>query len=147
MKTLRNLLCGLSFCCLSLVGCGGTPGPELGEVTGKVLLDGEPVVGATLTFIPEGPNGSPSYGKTDANGVYTLNFTNVKSGAMIGRHEVSVESGKQLSKADIEDLKAAGETVPEVSSVKVPKKYKGKGALTAEVKAGKNTVDFALDSK
>lgn len=123
-------------------GCS-SDGPELTDVTGKITLDGQPVAGCQVTFVPDG-GGSPSYAQTDAKGEYRLMFTRNKYGAMLGRHNVSLETRK-LSAAEKEELRAAGEEVP-ADSVSIPKKYREDGALTAEVKSGKNKIDFELTS-
>ncbi len=131
--------------CLALcafVGCG-SDGPELAEVTGTVTVDGKPVPNAVLTFIPSA--GTTSYGKTDAQGKYKLMFTDSKSGAMLGTHNVEIEV-KRYSKDEVNEMKAAG---MDASSefVPIPGEYKKPGALTAEIKRGSNTVDFTMTSK
>jgi hypothetical protein len=134
-------LLGLSLCVFS-AGCD-SGGPQLGTVTGKITLDDKPMFGVVVTFVPEG--GSASYGVTDKNGVYTLMFTDTKAGAMVGSHKVTLESPR-LSREEIAEMKAEGqEAPPEISAV--PRKYSGDAALTAEVKKGKNTIDFPLTSK
>ena len=72
-------------------GCGGHGGPPLGTVTGKVTLDGEPVPGLSVTFIPE-EGGSPSYGGTDDNGEYRLYFNQKRAGAELGSHKVIIQN-------------------------------------------------------
>ena len=126
-----------------LAGCGSS-GPELTDVTGKITLDGQPVVACNVTFVPTG-GGSPSYGKTDSKGEYRLMYTRDKYGAMLGQHSVTLETQK-LSKSEKEELRSAGEDVPS-DSVTIPKKYREDGALTAEVKSGKNKIDFDLKSE
>lgn len=127
------------FALLGFVGCG-SDGPDLAEVTGTVTIDGKPVHGAMLTFVPEAAGGSPSYGVTDAEGNYSLMFTQDKNGAMLGKHNVEIET-RRLTKDDMAEGVAPPEFVP------VPKKYKQTGALTAEVKDEDNDIDFALESK
>lgn len=73
------------------VGCGGTTGPELAEVYGKVSLDGQPLAKVSLQFIPDGESGSPSYGVTNAEGEYELLFSAERSGAMVGRYQVEIQ--------------------------------------------------------
>lgn len=123
-------------------GCGDG-GPSLALVEGTVTVDDRPLPLATLTFVPE--NGSPSYGQTDQAGKYTLMFTDTKYGAMLGKHTVSIE-GSKFTKGEIEEMKAQGTAVPS-TDVSLPKDYKKAGALTAEIKAGRNRVDFPLKSK
>ncbi len=126
----------------SLPGCS-SDGPQVVDVSGTVTLDGKPVPAAVLTFIPQVPDGSPSYGRTDADGKYTLAFTRSKSGAMLGQHVVEIETQK-LSADEVADLKAEGQEPP--AYVAIPKKYRAKGGLTAEVKSGGNQLDFKLTS-
>ncbi len=128
-----------SFAVCVLVGCG-SDGPELAEVTGTVTVDSKPVGNAIITFIPTG--GTTSYGKTDSQGVYKLMFTDTKSGAMLGTHKVEIEV-KRYSKDEITEMKAGGLDVS-TEYVQIPKKYKEPGALKAEVKRGRNTIDFTM---
>ena len=126
----------------TMTGCGPS-GPELAEVSGTVSVDGQPVPNALLTFIPVG--GTTSYGKTNSQGVYKLMFTDTKSGAMLGTHNVEIEV-KRFSKDEAAEMKAAGMDVGS-EFIQIPKKYKAPGALTAEVKRGRNTIDFAMTTK
>jgi hypothetical protein len=126
-----------------LPGCS-SDGPDLAGVSGTVTLDGKPVPAAVLTFIPENPEGSPSYGATDAQGQYTLAFTRSKQGAMLGKHRVEIETRK-ISANEAADMKADGREVPEY--VAIPKKYGARGELRAEVTSGSNKIDFELTSK
>ncbi len=94
---LNNLLQPLVRCCLlavviTLLGCGGGDRPELGVVTGTVTLNGEPLKNVEISFIPE--TGRPSYGKTDIEGHYDLDYIRDIKGAKIGKHTVHVYSGK-----------------------------------------------------
>ena len=125
---------------LTSIGCGND-GPELAEVTGVVTVDGQPVAGAVLTFVPTA-GGSPSYGGTDNTGNYRLMFTDSKYGAMLGEHEVEIATNKP-SAAEIAEMKAAGQSVNE-NFVAIPKQYRKKGALTAKVERKRNKVDFTL---
>lgn len=125
---------------VSASGCGND-GPELAEVTGVVTVDGKPVPSAILTFVPTA-GGSPSYGGTDNDGKYRLMFTDTKYGAMIGDHEVEIQTNK-LSASEISEMKAEGQTVNE-NFVAIPKQYRKKGALTAKVERKKNVIDFTL---
>ena len=124
-----------------LSGCG-PGGPELADVEGKVTVDGKPVPNAQVTFIPSAPGGSPSYGKSDAEGHYSLMFTRDKSGAMLGTHEVRVEVRK-MSKDDMAEARANGEEVAE-GFVAIPKPAKDAPPLTREVKEGDNVIDLEL---
>jgi len=75
--SLRPLLfvTGLISACF-VVGCGGGDGgpvEALVPVGGKLLVDGEPLDGVLMTFIPVGSkNSRGGSGTTDASGVFTI---------------------------------------------------------------------------
>lgn len=72
-------------------------------------------------------------GMTNASGQYELHYTNNVKGAAVGSHIVRIES--------LDD--AEGQSTPVV----VPSRYNVDSTLTAEVKAGENTINFDLTSK
>lgn len=75
---------------LILVGCGGgSDRPSLAPASGIVTLNGEPVEGASLTFIPVA-GGRPGSAITDAQGRYTIKTYQDAPGAIIGEHKVAV---------------------------------------------------------
>jgi hypothetical protein len=133
----RASLASLLIACL---GCGGETGPELSEVSGLVTLDGQPLPKVSLQFTPETPGGSPSYGVTDSEGSYELQFSAERSGAMIGKHRVEILPVEP-------ETDDSGKPVEGSIIVKIPARYSQAGSLTADVQAGSNTIDFALDSK
>jgi hypothetical protein len=51
------------------IGCGQS-GPATSAVSGKVVLSGKPVEGATVTFVPE--KGAPAMATTDASGEFRI---------------------------------------------------------------------------
>lgn len=117
---------------LVLSGCGSSSGetlPELGLVTGKITLDGQPLPEAMVTFQPSS-GGAMSSGATDESGIYEIFFNTETPGAVIGTHKISI------SKPD-------GEAGPDL----VPMKYNFQTTLTADVAAGENVHDFKLTSK
>ena len=76
--------------CAYVTGCAPS-GPETADVTGTVLLDGEPVPHASVTFYPTA--GRPSYGTADENGVYQLIYARDQPGAVVGEHSVKLSVG------------------------------------------------------
>jgi len=117
--------------CLSLVlapGCGQS-GPRLAPVEGTVTLNGKPVVGALVTFQPDGPLASPSYGETDEDGHYFLKFSPQREGAMIGMHTVSITTENENTKQ------------PE----RLPPEYNQRSQLKKEVKDQENVIDFPIE--
>jgi len=128
----------LAIAAVGLTGCGNNSGPALGQVTGTVTMDGEPLPGAMVSFYPEA-GGRSSHGVTDDSGEFLLRFTGMKDGALVDTHKVKIETGVQLSES---------ETKPNRKKVKqLPARYNSETELTAKVEGGSNTFDFDLQSK
>lgn len=126
---------------LWISGCGGSQAgmPPLGQVNGRITLDDQPLDGAEVIFQPA--DGRPSVGKSDSSGHYKMAYTMDVNGAMVGAHKVTITSARTASGGE------GGQ--PLVASRKeiLPVKYHTKSELTADVKKGSNTIDFALKSK
>jgi len=79
---------------LVLAGCGSSP--NVVSVSGTVLLDGEPLVGASVNTQPISTTtnpepGSGSFGKTNAEGHYSLELVDPPlAGAVLGEHRVTI---------------------------------------------------------
>jgi hypothetical protein len=109
---------------LAGAGCGGL---GFAEVRGTVLVDGKPLQGAFVTFVPEGPDVVRGVGSTNAEGRYRVIRPGSKVGAMIGKNRVSVTGGD------------AGQTLPP--------QYNTESTLTYEVKRGANVFDIDIKMK
>lgn len=114
--------------CLMLViavaGCGKS-GPEVAPVSGHVKVDGQAMENVDVVFQPES-SGSPSYGRTDKDGHYTLGYNRNVQGALVGPHSVGISIS------------------PEV--VRKAPRIKNEG-LRREVKSGSNEFDFDVTSE
>jgi hypothetical protein len=84
-------VCGLIVVCLlPLLGCSGSDRPELAKASGKVTLNGEPVSGASVMYVPA-TGGRAASGVTDENGVYRMSsYDDPELGVAVGEHRVSV---------------------------------------------------------
>lgn len=83
----RRALLATVFAGVTLVATGCSSG--LVSTKGVVKLDGNPVEGATVTFVAE--SGNDTYvGTTDAKGEFSLYSTDRKSGAKEGTYKVIV---------------------------------------------------------
>ena len=83
--SLQSMFAGAvaGICVLGLAGCGGPV-----EVQGKVTMNGQPLSGATVVFVPEG--GGPEAGaQTDEEGSFRLNGTR-GDGTLAGEYRVIV---------------------------------------------------------
>ncbi|MGQ0633683.1 MAG: carboxypeptidase regulatory-like domain-containing protein [Planctomycetaceae bacterium] len=125
-------LLALSF--LAVAGCGRG---DLGYVTGKVTLDGEPVEGAFVTYSPKAA-GSPAYGRTDDDGEFYLMFSRTVKGASLGENNVTIKTG------DLAPEPKTGKVInlPE----KIPLAYNAASKLVRTVEVGSNRHDFDLKS-
>jgi hypothetical protein len=124
---------GIRCCFATLLLMAGCSPSHVGEVSGRVTLNGQPLPDALVVFQPVA-SGGPSYARTDADGAYTLTYTPEIEGAEIGEHTIRVTSG---SPGD-PDAKPPMPPVPE----RVPAKYNAQSELKREVKPGSNTIDL-----
>jgi len=123
------------------LGCGSKP--NVVPVSGVVLLDGQPLVGASINTQPiatsDGANpGSGSFGKTDAEGRYTLELVDPPMpGAFIGEHRVTITQSDEVEYRPTDEM-----VVP--TGPPWPKRY-GDGSQRLTVPPeGTTTADFEL---
>jgi hypothetical protein len=85
-------LLGLLLCpvLLSSAGCGNR---SVSKVEGVVTLDGAPLSGATVSFMPVG-EGRPASGLTDRDGNFRLSTFRTDDGALAGDYRVIVVVGE-----------------------------------------------------
>lgn len=115
------------ICLPTVVGCGGGDMPDLGDVSGQVTLDGQPLEGVIILFKPE--IGRVATATTDAEGKYELEYLYEVPGCKVGPNKVSFEWPLGATNAK-----------------KLSARYTTNSELTADVKPGANTFDFALES-
>ena len=77
----------LGFAAIALaLGCGHS---NLTPVEGVVTLDGKPLSGTTVSFMPTG-EGRPATGQTDADGKFRLTTFTTYDGALPGEYKVVI---------------------------------------------------------
>lgn len=120
----------LCMAAMTVAGCSGegTKGrPKVSPVSGTVKYNGNPVVGASISFAAEG---SPRFatGTTDAQGKYSLTTFDTNDGAVVGKHTVTITqtgSGAGVKKPEQmtpSDMIALGPQA-NVSQSQLPAKY------------------------
>ena len=134
---------------LLLAGCGQkNPNlPPQYPVSGTVTLDGKPLTGAGIMFLPRGDTrGTGAMAMTDEAGKYTLKTDYGGPGAPEGEFAVTIS--KVVNKDGTPyvpnpDVAEAGERET------LPGRYSDsmKTELSAQVGKEKNTIDFELKSK
>lgn len=96
---------------LLLMGCGG----GTRSVRGVVTLDGAPVAGATVLFMPDGP-GHPASGFTSSDGTFRLTTYKEDDGALPGNYRVLIqktEAAKDPGSAERSALERAKAKIEE----------------------------------
>lgn len=99
----RSLCCGILIVVLASLGlgCGGSRKPV--KVEGLVTLDGKPVEGATVLFVPLDKEGNDATGVTNKEGVFHLTTFNSRDGALPGNYKVTVHKLADLDAGDPEN--------------------------------------------
>ena len=142
---------------VALIGCAPTNDVGAAKVTGTVTYNGNPVEGATVSFVPSGEGGKMAAGSTDAQGKFTLTTVQAGDGAVPGAYQVAIAkvegAGADRETQTEEEARATampgspGAVAPATEAKDLlPENYKdaAKSGLTAEVTAaGPN--DFTFD--
>ncbi len=92
---------------LGLVGCSN---PDLGQVTGIVTYENEPLADATVAFSPQSPGGVFAVARTDEQGRYLLAAPikrGVTRGALAGQYNVTITK-REIIPSEDETLYAEG---------------------------------------
>ena len=99
-----------------LIGCGGK-GPT--QVQGVVTLEGTPVAGATVLFMPDGQDGCrPASGFTLSDGTFRMTTYKPNDGALPGKYRVLIqktEAAKDPGAAERSALERAKAKIEERS--------------------------------
>lgn len=143
---------------VGMLGCGGGPvtdRPPVFPVQGKVTLNGEPVVGADVTFVSETANRG-AFGRTGADGVYKLTTFGNNDGAVEGKQSVTIVKTvaaaptKSVASVDSADYVPPGygdEPAVEEPKALIPARYASaetSGLIAIVNTDGPNQVDFEL---
>ena len=121
---------------LGATGCGGH---TFHHVSGKVSLDGQPLPGASIAFLPEHEDHPTLIGTTDQAGSYTLQWTEQLVGAPLGNYRVCISTFREGN----EEANPPKPSAPE----RVPRCYNIESRLAREVKEQSNVFDFELSSR
>ena len=150
--TVRYLVLFASAAVLS--GCGGDPSkPKLGRVSGTVTYNGKPVTRGVVSFVPIGgpgaTTGQSAAGEINSGGSYTLTTFDPGDGAVLGEHNVLVQSREENPALEGKGMPipdAKGQVnIPQAKSL-VPEKYATteKSPLKFTVKEGSNVINIEL---
>jgi len=113
-------------------------------VNGKVTLDGQPIEGGTISFIPTGDTvGSPAWSKIEEGRYAILGH----EGLAVGINRVEVRWSRKTGKKMPAIAPAPAGAMMEITAEAVPVRYNTQSELKRDVQQGENTLDFKLDSK
>jgi len=142
------------------IGCGGgVPAVKTEMVEGLVTLDGDPVSGATVTFVPvQDGVGATASGTTDSAGKYRLNAIGPGARGQAGAGTLPGEYYVGVVKVKLPEHPTSTEAAmpkegqrPEASTMTyvVPQKYgePPKSGIKKTVKQGMNDIPIELTSK
>ncbi len=125
---------------LLATGCGDS-GPPRAGAEGTVTFDGAPIDGGRIMFIAADKKGGANAHADIKDGKYALP---IGKGPSPGGHRVEIvwfkKTGKQIVGSDPPNL------VDEKIQV-LPKNYNTASTLSADIKSGKNTVNFDLKAR
>ncbi|GIW99923.1 MAG: hypothetical protein KatS3mg111_3256 [Pirellulaceae bacterium] len=99
---------------MGLSGCGGDKLPTV-PVSGVVTLDGKPLEGATVTFVPQSPGARTASALTGSDGRFVLTTVKGGDGAVPGTYAVTIKKvvpGQQTAPVD-DPRMSGGELTPE----------------------------------
>lgn len=130
---------GLVACLLA--GCGGGDEFSTASVAGTVTMNGQPVNGGSITFVPiaDGEGnlaGKPASGPVQEDGAFTLSTYQENDGAVIGKHRVMYSPPQPISTETPE----GGHAAPPQ-----PSKYAGMVPITPEVEVTSGENDFEIE--
>jgi hypothetical protein len=117
-------------------GCNGQD-PNRGQVTGMVIVDGQPAVKGDISFTPIDGN-SPAAGGEIIDGRYTAN-------AYTGPSKVAVRVPKVVGQRKLYDTPDS--PVQPIMEESLPPENNDETTLIFDVKPGPNNQDFSLRSK
>jgi hypothetical protein len=141
-----------ALCLLLLVfalGCGSRTSP----VAGVVLLDGQPLVNASIQFVPDG-SGRDATGTTNERGEFAMSTFEPRDGVVPGSYKVVISP--PLGEADATQYQSAGDAMSAAATKPrpapkstFPQQYTSAGQtpLTQQVPIGKPKLTLELSSK
>ena len=127
----------VSLLMASWLGCAGEP-TEF-PVQGNATLDGDPLVDATISFVPHDDAQLGASVRTDLDGNYSAEISEDRPGLAIGKYTVSIST---YDEGDLE----ADPPLPPVRE-RVPSKYNYDSQLVVDVLGENNVFNFELDGK
>jgi hypothetical protein len=137
-----GLVLGFLLVSFVVTGCG-SGGVSVVPVSGTVTRGGKPVPKLFLNFVPE--HGRPSWGVTDEDGHYTLNYERGRDGAVLGMHKVFVQIRPASPKEEADLQSGRLKLHPQIASILQKYGKRETTPLKVEVKEDEAVIDLQLD--
>lgn len=143
---MRWACCVLSVAVLA-IGCGGGGGPEL-PVNGIVLMDGNPLDNAAVTFFPE-DKGTAMGGmaRTGSDGKFVILGAKGQKGLPPGKYKVTVSKRKGGAVTDEPVIAAPSEAELNVDDLPPIYSDPNRTILSFSVTGDGKPIEIKLDSK
>lgn len=141
------------FAAANLAGCGSDEFGPIGEVSGSLLMDGEPVSEGTKLIFMHPTDGHAGFGLTDTEGKFTIEWRRsgtTYNGLPVGNYEVMIVAAGAV---DIDELTAdemlAGKMPEMPKRTAIPRKYlrASTSGLRYEVQQGENNFEVNISAK
>ncbi|MEW4563537.1 carboxypeptidase-like regulatory domain-containing protein [Bremerella sp. JC770] len=150
-KLASALWLSLSVCVVSV--CLGCSGNGMLPVEGTVTLDGTPLEGAAISFVPA-EGGRPCSGQTDEQGHFTLASYTANDGVPPGEYKVTVvklDARRQAQAAPVEEGTEPGEqvmgSIEQATRFLTPKRYASPATTDLRVEVKENMERVQIDLK
>lgn len=140
-----------------LTGCSNSSRPSTYRVTGTVIMQGKPVAGAVITFVPTSNEGEAASAITDSEGKYALTTWRAGDGARPGEYRVKVSKQEQttvdpskmvknLSIEEEQKIYVESKKLPPPAKSLIPSKYQDESSsgLSHTVPKGSSTFDIEI---
>ena len=147
---MRSIVCAAALAALVLAGCNNKLIPGGVEARGVVLLDGEPLEGATVIFSPQG-SGRSANAMTNQLGEFSLGTIEPADGVLPGEYQVaiikSIVDEKRITVDPLAVQEKTGQFPPSPPNINiVPRKFANpeKSGLSATI-ADDGTTDLKFE--
>jgi len=128
---------------LALVsGCSKT-GPDVVPVTGKLTRGGQPVPKMFLSFQPD--EGRSSWGNSDENGNFELEYDSTHKGARVGEHTVIVMYRPSSIDEEMKMNKGKFKLHPDLQKIVAKYGPQGTEKLRVTIKSDSEPIELKVD--
>ena len=127
---------------VALVGClGCSGGLNRAEVSGKVLVDKQPLERGMINFYPVEGTPGPTAGAEIKNGEYHIPRS---AGVVVGKNRVEIKGFRKTGRKVPDPMAFGTNTLTDEVLQVVPPEYSSQSTLVRDIQGGSNVLDFDL---